>query len=374
MSDRNLYKISYLTNELGVSPRTIRYYDQYGLLPHIKRSEGNVRLFDDSDIELIKKIRKLQKEDLMSLDEIKKQLFGERIDQVYLRRKIITESSVNFGTIKESLKNLTNLSVVDYQLKLASKQVDPDSLSVEKNIWSIKEKCQNQIEEVYPKPEAFEALIEQSIQEELDDIYIVSSSLEKTNYFKSLEQLCKKKQAKSRLHLIDTQALNLGLNLFVYLLLMAFQNNLSNTEIDVLIHKYAQKNKTFIIPSNLGFLFSLMDEQLQKDSRRNTLKCLKALHPVLSFESNKKNLDLIGCFFDVELATEKVIELFQEYFEENRRSASFISIHYTSNKTMAEKLKEHIHKIYQQVPIDLAPMPMNAIANYGPESLSVSII
>ena len=54
---KKLYKIGHLTSLLGVTPRTIRYYDQFGLLPHVKRSEGNVRLFDDEDIKIIKKVR-----------------------------------------------------------------------------------------------------------------------------------------------------------------------------------------------------------------------------------------------------------------------------------------------------------------------------
>ena len=70
------YKIGELTELLGITPRTVRYYDQMGLLPHMKRSSGKIRLFDDNDVETIKTIRRLQKEDRLSLDEIREHLFG----------------------------------------------------------------------------------------------------------------------------------------------------------------------------------------------------------------------------------------------------------------------------------------------------------
>ena len=72
MSKKKLFKIGHLAKTLGLTHRTIRYYDQLGLLPHMKRSNGGVRLFDDEDIKILKKIRTLQKEEYLPLDIIKK--------------------------------------------------------------------------------------------------------------------------------------------------------------------------------------------------------------------------------------------------------------------------------------------------------------
>ena len=76
--ERKLYKIGHLTKLLGITHRTIRYYDQMGLLPHVKRSHGNVRLFDEEDYEILKKIKKLQKDEFLPLEEIKRRLFGSK--------------------------------------------------------------------------------------------------------------------------------------------------------------------------------------------------------------------------------------------------------------------------------------------------------
>ncbi len=70
-----LYKIGDLTKKLNITPRTIRYYDQLGLLPNIKRSDGDTRIFDKFDIEIIEKTRALQKKQYLPLEEIKNKLF-----------------------------------------------------------------------------------------------------------------------------------------------------------------------------------------------------------------------------------------------------------------------------------------------------------
>ena len=42
------YSISQVAKMMGVTPSTLRYYDQEGLLPHIKRVNG-MRVFEDED-------------------------------------------------------------------------------------------------------------------------------------------------------------------------------------------------------------------------------------------------------------------------------------------------------------------------------------
>lgn len=77
INERKLYKISQLTSLLGVTARTVRYYDQLGLLPNVKRTPGNMRLFDEQDVALIQKIRYFQEKEFLPLDVIKARLFKE---------------------------------------------------------------------------------------------------------------------------------------------------------------------------------------------------------------------------------------------------------------------------------------------------------
>lgn len=59
-SDANIMQISDIARELSISSRTIRLYEQMGLAPHPKRTEGNVRYYEKGDIVRFKFILKLK--------------------------------------------------------------------------------------------------------------------------------------------------------------------------------------------------------------------------------------------------------------------------------------------------------------------------
>lgn len=54
------YSIGEVSKQLSISISTLRYYDKSGLLPLVNRTEGNVRIFDDTDIECLKMIECLK--------------------------------------------------------------------------------------------------------------------------------------------------------------------------------------------------------------------------------------------------------------------------------------------------------------------------
>lgn len=45
------YTIGEMAKRLHIAPSTLRYYDKEGLLPFVERSEGGIRMFQDSDME-----------------------------------------------------------------------------------------------------------------------------------------------------------------------------------------------------------------------------------------------------------------------------------------------------------------------------------
>ncbi|QAA32886.1 MerR family transcriptional regulator [Clostridium manihotivorum] len=64
------YSIGDISKMLNISISTLRYYDKKGLLPLVNRTTGNIRVFDDSDVECLKMIECL-KNTGMPLDDIK---------------------------------------------------------------------------------------------------------------------------------------------------------------------------------------------------------------------------------------------------------------------------------------------------------------
>ncbi len=54
------YRIGELAARVGLTERTIRYYEEVGLLESVKRLEGGVRVYTDDDVRRLRYIRKLK--------------------------------------------------------------------------------------------------------------------------------------------------------------------------------------------------------------------------------------------------------------------------------------------------------------------------
>jgi DNA-binding transcriptional MerR regulator len=54
------YRIGELAARVGMTERTIRYYEELGLLDSVKRLDGGTRVYTDDDIRRLKFIRKLK--------------------------------------------------------------------------------------------------------------------------------------------------------------------------------------------------------------------------------------------------------------------------------------------------------------------------
>lgn len=65
-----MYTIGEMAKKLNMTPSTLRYYEQEGLMPFVERSEGGIRMFKDSDMEWLTVIGCLKKTG-MSLKDIK---------------------------------------------------------------------------------------------------------------------------------------------------------------------------------------------------------------------------------------------------------------------------------------------------------------
>ena len=72
-----LLRIQEVAAALGLTARTIRYYEELGLLTPAARSEGDYRLYDDDDVERLRFIKGLRDEAGFSLAEISQLLEDE---------------------------------------------------------------------------------------------------------------------------------------------------------------------------------------------------------------------------------------------------------------------------------------------------------
>ena len=105
------YTIGEVSNMLNISISTLRYYDKVGLLPLVNRTAGNIRTFNETDIECLKMIECL-KTTGMQLKDIK--LFFEWCEagdstielryNLFLQQKEKTEKQIVL--LQEALKRI----------------------------------------------------------------------------------------------------------------------------------------------------------------------------------------------------------------------------------------------------------------------------
>jgi DNA-binding transcriptional MerR regulator len=69
-----LLKVSELAARVGVLPSTIRYYRDLGLVAPVGKTRGGFHLYDEQSVTRAHAIRRLQREQRMTLDEIAEHL------------------------------------------------------------------------------------------------------------------------------------------------------------------------------------------------------------------------------------------------------------------------------------------------------------
>jgi DNA-binding transcriptional MerR regulator len=125
------YQIGELANSLELSPRTIRYYEEIGLLDSVKRIEGTRRVYTDKDLQRLKFVKRLK--DLgLTLSEM---LELEDIYQIHrTNRKVLPRLlellDNHAAKIDERINNLIRLKedILNYQEKIRQKLNVEDGL------------------------------------------------------------------------------------------------------------------------------------------------------------------------------------------------------------------------------------------------------
>jgi DNA-binding transcriptional MerR regulator len=109
MRDRSL-RIGELAQLTGTTPRTIRYYEEIGLLPAAEdREQGKRRRYSDADVERLSEIRRLRDLLNLSLDELSQLVAAEAAraelrrefratEDLSERRRLLAEALAHIGT------------------------------------------------------------------------------------------------------------------------------------------------------------------------------------------------------------------------------------------------------------------------------------
>ncbi len=116
---RQLLQIGEVAKLIGVSPKTVRYYHEIGLLAEPERTEGGYRLYTANDLLRLQQIRRLRSLGL-SLERIREILGEPDSEREYMLRNalqsLVEELSAQILELeerREMLKKLLAQDVVD---------------------------------------------------------------------------------------------------------------------------------------------------------------------------------------------------------------------------------------------------------------------
>ena len=74
---QSLFSIEQVATRTGFTKRTLRYYEEVGLLPPTGRTEGNYRRYSEADVELLERIKNLRELLGFSLADIREIIVAE---------------------------------------------------------------------------------------------------------------------------------------------------------------------------------------------------------------------------------------------------------------------------------------------------------
>jgi DegV family protein with EDD domain len=327
---RKLYKIGHVISLLGITPRTLRYYEQFGLLPQVKRTKGNVRLFDDEDIELIRKIRKMQKQQAMPLQAIREALF-QRDDQDDLKVAILTDSMV---TIPEDLKNQIDLYVIPMRIRIGEEEYS-DLVNVAPS--TILEKSKGQVFKpvmTAPSEEDFSNIYLDLYSQGYKKIYSVHSSSKLFKTYENAVKAAEKIRERVAVIPIDSSSVGPGLGILVYQIGKTIKANGSVDEIDLAVAKQKPLVDMFFMADSLNHIVT--GGFIKKEEDKSQIKMALELinfKPVISLKNEAGKTEIVQLSKHKNDAFEQLMALLDEEIQSRGCHNGFvqqIGIYYNS--------------------------------------------
>ena len=124
------YRIGELAARVGLTERTIRYYEELGLLESVKRLEGGVRVYTDDDVRRLTYIRKLKTLglSLQEMLELENMYRRQRSNRTVLPRLMELLDS-HLGTLNERMNELQALrdEIRSYREHVARRMLEPEA-------------------------------------------------------------------------------------------------------------------------------------------------------------------------------------------------------------------------------------------------------
>lgn len=364
---RKLYKIGDVNKLIGLTPRTIRYYDQMGLLTHVKRSQGQVRLFDDKDIELLKRARKLQKEGL-TLEEVKEVLHGKK--GAMPKVALVTDST---AAIPWEGMNKFPVEIVSLKLSIDDETFLDTEITPLK-FWEKTKNMKNKPVTMTPSEEDFIAAYTKLSQKGYKKAFSlhISSTLSETYHI--AVRAANKVADFIEVIVIDTRTTGAGLGLLVQLLAEAIQSGDSVEDLKRLAEQHISLAYKIVTVNSLQHLLAGGIIQGLSINHKNLLNKIFEFKPVISIRNGTGEVEILECAKNKKQALDFMVAQLEAEIKVRARYVKQILIIYNYMYGEAVELINRVKLLYPTTPVYLQEGSSVLSVYVGPESIGISII
>ena len=342
--DKKLYKIGQLCEVLNISPRNLRYLEQLGFFPHLKRSVGKTRLYDESDLIFIKKIYELKNKKGYSFHKIKEILLKKN-SLTMSEIAIITDASLSIN--EEVMANLCVLFLNhDEQKNEIQHHHYPHLQPIKNNDTLTSQLKEAKIKRVYALlSQSGHGIWKQSLQHiKIPDVKI---TIHKCNGFQSAAKL------------LSEQVIE------------AIINRASVNELDLLIAK--QLPMTFSIGYQNSLTALFQNQNPPKNFPAATF-IEQSLHFKAVFMAEKERINLEFCTKKEQDAITFIMEKLNVELENRGFYCSRVLIKHAKQLSTANKCIKHIQKLLPGTFIALSDMTLVEEIECGSNAVLITII
>ncbi|NDC82114.1 MerR family transcriptional regulator [bacterium] len=362
--DRKLYKIGQLTRMLGITSRTLRYYDQTGVLPHVKRSTGGMRLFDDEDLDIIRRVRKIQAEGSMSLEQIRQLLYG---DPVSASTAIVVTDGLSIKARTESLP--VRVIPIHYSI-----DGQPFNGKIEA-LWATARQANKVPKMEGPTAAEIESIYRECIDSGYTQIYSIHSSgafCDVAANAKLAAEKVKSNQINISVH--DSRSVGTGLGGLVFQVAQAILSQEPFAQVESLITKHIpMANYVGMSTSVADLAIGLMGDSDSTIKQRQLLDQLLAFCPIYVVDAITGAIQINHALKSSSDGIERMADYVVREIEFRGKYANQIAISHAGMAIEADQLKALIYRHITDIPINIYDQPAPLSPFFGERSLGASV-
>jgi DegV family protein with EDD domain len=203
---KDLYKMKQACDLLKTTPRTLRYYEHIGLLPKATRTRGQMRMYLQKDIDLIKKVQEYQTQgySLLNIKElfIKKGWLYTEIKKI----KLIIDSTF---VVDHQAAFAEDITIMPMNIHFGVRRYqDFMSLSPE-NFYELEQKKRVLATTSAPKIEEYIKVFSEAVSQGYQKVVSLHPDARIVSSFEIAKQAAKELSALN-IEVIDTKLLSLG--------------------------------------------------------------------------------------------------------------------------------------------------------------------